>query len=129
LCAAQILAELGDVRERFPDFERLAAEAGAVPVTYKSGNSRSVLFRRACNHRLRQALICFADNSRHASAWAHNIYTAARARGCDHPHAARILARAWLRVIWRAWFQHKPYDAELHLGACRSEGGQAPSIH
>ena len=37
VCAAQILAELGDVRERFPSADQLAAEAGAVPVTYQSG--------------------------------------------------------------------------------------------
>ena len=30
-----------------------------------------------------------------------SVYAAASARGCDHPHAIRILARAWLRVIWR----------------------------
>lgn len=126
ICAAQILAELGDVRERFPTPERLAAEAGAVPVTYQSGKTRSVTFRWACNHRLRQAINCLADNSRHANAWAHAIYVAARARGCDHPHAIRILARAWLRVIWRAWTDRTPYDPELHLGALRlasSKGG------
>lgn len=125
VCAAQILAELGDVRERFPTLERLAAEAGAVPVTYQSGKARSVTFRWACNHRLRQAITCLADNSRHGNAWAHNIYAAARARGCDHPHAVRILARAWLRVIWRAWFDRKPYDPELHLGALKAanQGG------
>ena len=33
VCAAQILAELGDVRERFPSADQLAAEAGTVPVT------------------------------------------------------------------------------------------------
>jgi transposase len=121
VCAAQILAELGDVRERFPSVERLAAEAGAVPVTYASGKSRSVIFRWACNHRLRQAVMCLADNSRHASAWAYNIYAAARARGCDHPHAIRILARAWLRVIWRAWVDRTPYSPELHLGALKLE--------
>ena len=27
----------------------------------------------------------------------------ARARGHDHPHAVRILARAWLYVIWHCW--------------------------
>jgi hypothetical protein len=31
------------------------------------------------------------------------VDAAPRARGCDHPHAIRILARTWLRVIWRAW--------------------------
>lgn len=119
VCAAQILAELGDVRERFSTLDQLAAEAGAVPVTYQSGKTRSVTFRWACNHRLRQAITCLADNSRHANAWAHGIYAAARARGCDHPHAIRILARAWLRVIWRAWTDRKPYDPMLHLGALK----------
>ena len=117
VCAAQILAELGDVRERFPTLDRLTAEAGAVPVTYQSGKTRSVTFRWACNHRLRQAVTCLADNSRHANAWAHAIYAAARARGCDHPHAVRILARAWLGVIWRAWTDRKPYDPAIHRAA------------
>jgi transposase len=119
VCAAQILAELGDVRERFLSPERLAAEAGAVPVTRQSGKTRSVAFRLACNHRLRQAINCLADNSRHASDWARGIYVAARARGCDHPHAIRILARAWLRVIWRAWTDRTAYDPQLHLGALK----------
>jgi transposase len=119
VCAAQILAELGDVRERFPTLDRLTAEAGAAPVTYQSGKTRSVAFRWACNHRLRQAITCLADNSRHANEWARGIYIAARARGCDHPHAIRILARAWLRVIWRAWTDRTPYDPARHLGALK----------
>lgn len=126
LCAAQILAELGDVRERFPSFDRLAAEAGVVPLTYQSGKSRSVGFRWACNHRLRRAITCMADNSRHASEWAKGLYAAARARGCDHPHAIRILARAWLRVLWRAWTDRRPYDPALHkaaLAALQAQGG------
>ena len=36
ICAAQILAELGDVRERFPTEVQLAAEAGVCPVTHAS---------------------------------------------------------------------------------------------
>lgn len=117
ICAAQILAELGNVRERFPSDAQLAAEAGVAPVTYESGKSRSVTFRWACNHRLRRAVTCLADNSRHASAWAAAVYRKARDRGCDHPHAIRILSRAWLRVLWRAWVDRKPYDPQLHKGA------------
>jgi transposase len=120
VCAAQILAELGDVRERYATLDQLAGEAGVVPLTYQSGKSRCVAFRWACNHRLRRAITTLADNSRHANLWARGIYTAARARGCDHPHAIRILARAWLRVIWRAWIDRKPYDPELHLGALKA---------
>ena len=117
ICAAQILAELGSVRERFDSDERLAAEAGVAPLTYESGKSKAVAFRWACNHRLRAALTCLADNSRHASAWAAHVYAKARARGCDHPHAVRILARAWLRVLWRAWIDRKPYDPTEHRAA------------
>ena len=125
LCAAQILAELGDVRERFATADQLAAEAGAVPVTYESGKSRGVRFRWACNHRLRRAITCLADNSRHASSWANTVYAAARTRGCDHPHAIRILARAWLRVLWRAWTTRQLYDPSLHRAAARlaADGG------
>lgn len=111
--------------ERYPTPEaaarlgpkRLAAEAGVAPVTYQSGKARAVAFRWACNHRLRAALTCLADNSRHASAWAADIYARARARGCDHPHAIRILARAWVRVLWRAWTDRKPYDVANHGAA------------
>ena len=117
ICAAQILAELGSVRERFDTDEHLAAEAGVAPVTYASGKSKAVVFRWACNHRLRRALTRLADNSRHANAWAAAIYAQARGRGCDHPHAVRILSRAWLRVIWRAWMDRKPYDPARHGGA------------
>jgi transposase len=114
LCAAQILAELGDVRQRFLTADQLAAEAGACPITQESGKYRAVLFRWACNHRLRKAVTCFADNSRHASPWAAEVYKKARARGCKHPHAIRILARAWVRVLWRAWTDGKTYDPHKH---------------
>ena len=117
ICAAQILSELASVRERFLSDEHLAAEAGVAPVTYESGKSKAVTFRWACNHRLRAAITCLADNSRHANAWAANVYAKARARGCDHPHAIRILARAWLRVIWRAWVDRKTYDSSQHRAA------------
>jgi transposase len=117
ICAAQILAELGDVRVRFQTEHQLAAEAGVAPVTYQSGKARGVGWRWACNKRLRAALTCMADNSRHQSPWAADVYTRARARGCDHPHAIRILARAWARVLWRAWTDRKPYDPTKHAAA------------
>jgi transposase len=121
ICAAQILAELGDVRERFATPEQLAAEAGVVPVTYESGKSRSVTFRWACNRRLRRAITCLADGSRHESPWAASMYNAARKRGCDHPHAVRILARAWTRVLWRIWTDGITYDPAVHASACHIE--------
>jgi transposase len=49
ICAAQILAELGSVRERFDSDEHLAAEAGVAPVTYASGKHKAVVFRALSN--------------------------------------------------------------------------------
>jgi transposase len=117
--AAQILSELGDDRARFTSEEHLAAEAGVAPVTYASGKHRGVVFRWACNKRLRSAITCWADNSRHSSTWAAHVYSAARSRGCDHPHAVRVLARAWIRVLWRCWHDHQPYNPTLHGGLRR----------
>jgi transposase len=117
--AAQILAELGDDRARFVSAAHLAAEGGVAPVTRASGKHRSVSKRWACNERLRQALVTFAHNSRLACAWAADVYRRARARGCANAHATRIVAQAWLRILFRCWQSHTPYTAALHGGACR----------
>jgi transposase len=117
--AAQIVAELGDQRGRFVSDDHLAAEAGVAPVTFASGKQHGVSFRWACNHRLRAAVTLFAGNSRHESEWAADIYNRARSRGCDHPHAARILARAWLRVLYRLWQTGELYDEAKHTAAAR----------
>ena len=115
--AAQVLAEWGDCREAYAAPDSVAALAGVTPVTKESGKHRSVHFRWACNKRFRAAVTTFADNSRHASPWAAKIYNDARASGKDHPHATRVLARAWIRVIYRCWIDGVPYDPAAHGAA------------
>ena len=39
-----------------------------------------------------------------------SIYEKARARRIGHAHAVRVLARAWIRAIWRCWHDHTRYD-------------------
>ena len=115
--AAQVLAEWGDARQAYENPDSVAALAGVTPVTTQSGKYRGVHFRWACNKRFRVAITTFAGNSRHASPWAAKIYDDARASGKDHPHAVRILARAWIRVIWRCWLDGVPYDPAQHGAA------------
>lgn len=110
----QVIGEIGPVLERADSCAQLAAETGAAPVTKESGKHRAVHFRHAVNRRARQALMTFADNSRHGSDWAAAIYNDARARGKRHPHAVRILARAWLRIIWACWRDKTCYDPVIH---------------
>lgn len=117
--AAQMLAEWGDCRQAYDGPDSVAALAGCTPVTKSSGKHKTVSFRWACKTRFRQAIITFADNSRHESPWAAHIYNQARTANKDHPHAIRILARAWIRVIWRCWQDGVPYDPAQHGAAAR----------
>jgi transposase len=117
--AAQILAEWGDCRPAYDSPDSIAALAGVTPVTKESGKHRAVHFRWACNKRFRVAVTTFADNSRHDSDWAAEVYAQARSRGHDHPHAVRVLARAWIRVIWRCWHDRVAYDPVRHGNAVR----------
>ena len=117
--AAQVLAEWGDSREAYDSPDAVAALAGLTPVTKASGKYRAVHFRWACNKRFRKAITTFADNSRHASPWAAHVYQQAISRGHDHPHAIRVLARAWVRVIYRCWVDRTPYDPGRHGNASK----------
>jgi transposase len=112
--AAELLAEIGDRRERHPASASLEAIAGQAPVAVESGKKKVACFRWACNKTLRSAVSVLADSSRKHNPWARDIYDRARARGHDHPHAIRILGRAWLRVIWRMWQDGSPYDPARH---------------
>lgn len=114
LRAARLLAEIGDCRARFPDAASLACLAGVAPSTKQSGKHKAVSFPWAVNKELREVLCDFAADSRHANPWAAKIYNDAIDRGKDHPHATRILARAWVGVIWRCWQDGTTYDPARH---------------
>jgi transposase len=119
LCAATMIAEIGDCRDRYPSYRALAADAGQAPVAVESGKSRHAKFRWACDHRLRDAFDTLADSSRRHNPWAADIYTRARARGAGHAHATRVLGRAWCQVIWRLWHDHDTYDPNRHTALQR----------
>ncbi len=114
LRAARLLAEIGDARGRFPTADSLACLAGVAPSTRQSGRTKAVTFRWSADRQLRDALCDFAGDSRHTNPWAADLYDRARARGKDHPHAVRILARAWANIIWRCWQDNLAYDPDRH---------------
>jgi transposase len=114
LRTARLLAEIGDARGRFPTADSLAALAGVAPSTRQSGKVKTVTFRWGANKQLRDALCDFAGDSRHDNPWAADLYTRAIARGHDHPHAVRILGRAWAHIIWACWHNNLSYDPSQH---------------
>ena len=114
ICAATLLAEIGDDRNRYPTSEHLAADAGMTPVAVESGRKKVACFRRGCDHRLRAATGTLADATRHWHPWAQDRYAAARGRGHDHPRAIRTVGRGWTRILWRCWQDGAAYNPERH---------------
>ena len=97
------------------------------PSTRQSGKSKVVTFRWAADKQLRDAVCDFAGDSRRASPWAARLYDDATARGKDHPHAVRIVARAWLYVIWHCWQDGVAYDPALHKALQRILAEEKPA--
>ena len=114
ITAAELLAEIGDCRARYPSRDALAGDAGQAAVALESGKRKTASFRWGCNKRLRKAFCTLADSTRHWHPWAQALYAAAIARGHEHPRAIRTLGRAWCRVVWQCWQKRTPYDPARH---------------
>jgi transposase len=125
--AARLLAEIGDARGRFPTADSLACLAGVAPSTRQSGKVCVVTFRWGADKQLRDAICDFAGDSRHANPWAAQLYQRARDRGHDHPHAVRVLARAWVDIIWACWTTNTPYDPDKHGALQRTRNQDQPT--
>ena len=108
-------AELGDAPGRWESFQHLQGQAGAVPVTKRSGKSSVVHFRFACNKRLRHAVNQLAFLSLRYSTWAPAYYRQQRRKGHTHQQSLRALGAKWLKIIFVMWRDQTPYNEERHL--------------
>ena len=120
--AAQALAEWRDSRQTYDPPDAVDALGGLTPVSKASAKYHTVPFRWACNKRFRKAMTTFADNSRHESPWASDVYRRAIHGGHDRPHAVRVLARAGVRVIYRCRLNRELHPAR-HGNAIQINNG------
>ncbi|MEP6984279.1 MAG: IS110 family transposase [Chloroflexota bacterium] len=123
LTAARLLAWIGDDRARFSTANVLQATAGTVPVTRRSGKSKSVEFRTACSHKIRKAVDDLSRQSVKKSNWARAYYDAQIERGHGAARAYRALGNRWLSIIWKLWQTQQAYDEKIHM-ANRAMHGQ-----
>lgn len=120
--APRLMAELGIVREVYPDPDSLCCQSGVSPVSYQSGKVNKAHIRWACDVVLRQTVHLWADCSRRKSAWARAYYARKREQGMSHAAALRCLGKRWLRILWRLWQNHESYDFEVHERSLKNHG-------
>jgi transposase len=78
VCAATLLAEIGDCCARYPHRDAIAADAGQAPVAVESGKRKNATFRWACNKRLRTSIGTLAHSTRQWNPWGADRYLQAR---------------------------------------------------
>jgi hypothetical protein len=106
-------------------------------VSYQSGKIRKARMRYVCDHFLRHTVHLWVDESRKTCAWAQAYYKAKRDQGHEHASALRCLGKRWLKVLWRMWQDHTPYQEAHYLHALQQHGsqvwqtlqGQLPNAH
>lgn len=113
--APRLLAELGSVRDEYPDADALLCQAGVSPVSYQSGQVNKCRLRRACNKVLRATVHLWANATLQTCAWARAYYDLKRAEGQSHASALRCLAKRWLKILWHLWQHHQAYDEATYL--------------
>ena len=118
----RLLAAFGEQRERFDGADELQKYSGIAPVTERSGNSCWVHWRWQCPTFLRQTFVEWAAQTINKSFWAGAYYRQQRAKGSSHQAAVRGLAFKWIRILYRCWQTHTPYDESTYLNALKRRG-------
>ena len=107
--AATMLAEASQaLAER--DYHALRSYAGVAPITRSSGKRQSVLMRKSCNERLRNAMHHWARVSTQNDARSKLHYKDLRSEGHSHGRALRGVADRLLAVLFAMLRAGTAYD-------------------
>ena len=92
------------------DYQRLRTFSGIAPVTRRSGKSISVIQRRACHPRVREAVYHWSRVAMIRDPLCRAKYKALRARGCTHGRALRSIGDRLLSVACAMLRTRTMYD-------------------
>jgi transposase len=115
--APRLLAAMGSDRSRFGSSLEVAEYSGIAPVTERSGKKIWVHRRFACAHFVKQSFHEFAVQSIMFCDWARCYYDQKKREGKSHHSAIRALAYRWIRIIYRCWRDHIPYNEGKYVKA------------
>src|SRR5712671_5600852 len=120
--APRLLVAFGEQRERFTSAADLQKYAGIAPVTERSGKKSWVHWRLQCPTFLRQTFVEWAAESTRHSFWAQVYSQQQRDKGKAPQAAVRALAFKWIRILFRCWQDHTPYDESVYLQSLHRRG-------
>jgi len=120
--APRLLAAFGEQRERYQSAAEIQKYAGIAPVTEHSGKKCWIHWRLQCPKFLRQTFVEWAAETIPRSYWAGAYYRQQRDKGCSHQVAVLALAFKWIRILYRCWQNHTPYDESAYLNSLRRRG-------
>lgn len=113
--APRLCVAFGTLRTLYPDPASLQKLAGLAPVREKSGQSLWTHWRWRAPVFLRQSFVEWAGQTVVYSAWAKVCYERMKAKGKGHHAILRALAFKWIRILWKCWQSHTPYDEDRYL--------------
>ena len=113
--APRLCVAFGTDRTLYPEPANLQKLMGVAPVREKSGQQLWTHWRWLAPTFLRQSLIEWAGQTVVYSAWAKQYYQRMRAKGKKHHVILRALAFKWIRILWKCWQTHTPYDEATYL--------------
>ncbi len=117
--APRLLVAFGDDMKRYPDAASLQKYAGVAPVKERSGQRQWTHWRWHAPIFLRQSFVEWAGQTVLYCAWAKAYYWQQRRAGKAHQSVLRSLAFKWIRILWRCWQNHEPYDDARYVAALR----------
>ena len=115
----RLMVAMGTDRARYPSAADIQKYAGIAPVIEASGKKSWTHWRYHCPTFLRQTFVEWAGLSRRYSFWAQAYYEQQIKKGKHHNTAIRSLAFKWIRILFRCWQNHTPYDESTYLTALK----------
>jgi transposase len=113
--APRLCVAFGTDRTLYPEPTSLQKLAGVAPVREKSGQQVWTHWRWLAPTFLRQTFVEWSAQTVEYSAWAGLFYKRMAAKGHGRHAILRALAFRWIRVLWKCWQQHTPYDEATYL--------------
>jgi transposase len=113
--APRLCVAFGTIRTVYPDPASLQKYVGVAPVREKSGNQLWTHWRWRAPAFLRQSFVEWAGQTVRYSQWAGVYYQRMLNKGKKHAAIIRALAFKWIRILWKCWQEHLPYDEARYL--------------